>query len=375
MTSVASIIQRAIASRAFPAAAVEVGRRDGVLWTAAFGRLTYAPDAAVTTPDTIFDLASLTKVIATATLMMRAVDDGVIGLEDRVADRLPEWRGADREAVTITDLLEHAAGLTAYLPFFRDHRGRTEFEHAICTLPLEYAPRSRSIYSDLGFMLLAFILEDAYRMRFAEQFNGVPRLAVTGTALDAGANRSDGRTMRDRGEPEGILGFRPRAEPPASEKARFAPTELDLWRGRLLQGEVHDENAWELGAAAGHAGLFGTAGGVGRFARQMLEGFTGTRLLAKPETLARFARQSTVPGSSRALGWDTMLPTSSCGASLTPRAIGHTGFTGTSLWIDPGQDLYVVFLTNRVHPTRENNQIQEVRRAVHDALAGEVCSS
>ena len=207
-------------------------------------------------------------------------------------------------------------------------------------------------------MLLAFILEDAYRMRFAEQFNGVPGLAVKGTALDA--------------EPEDILGFRPRAEPTASEKTRFAPTELDLWRGRLLQGEVHDENAWELGAAAGHAGLFATAAGVGRFARLMLEGFAGRRLLAKPETLARFARQSTVPGSSRALGWDTMLPSSSCGASLTPRAIGHTGFTGTSLWIDPGQDLYVVFLTNRVHPTRENIQIQEVRRAVHDAIAREV---
>jgi CubicO group peptidase (beta-lactamase class C family) len=351
------VIERAIASRAFPAAAIEVGRHDRVLWNAAFGRLRYASDAAPTTPDTVFDLASLTKVIATSTLVMRAVDAGRLSLDDRVADRLPYWRGADREHVTIADLLEHASGLTAYLPFFRDHHGRVEFERAICTLPLEYAPRTQSIYSDLGFMLLAFILEDVSAMPFAGLF----------------------RQFRAEMEP-GLPDFRLKSDATEIDEVRCAPTELDLWRGRLLQGEVHDENAWTLGGAAGHAGLFGTAAGVGAFARLVLDGFQTQpgerrvhgehRGLAKRETLARFARKSTVPGSSRALAWDTMLPTSSCGTRLSPRAIGHTGFTGTSLWIDPAQDLYIVLLTNRVHPTRDNNQIQQVRYAVHDAVVG-----
>ena len=367
MDQAARVIERAIAARAFPAATIEVGRRDAVVWRAAFGRLTYAPDAPVTTSDTVFDLASLTKVIATATAAMHAVDAGRLALDDRVAEFLADWRGADRESVTIADVLEHAAGLTAYLPFFRDHQGRVEFERAICTLPLEYPPRTRAIYSDLGFMLLGFILEDI----------GFP---VASFRLKAEATRDErGRaeaTRDESGQAEATRdesGFHlpvedPMFNPPREWRDRCAPTELDLWRGRLLQGEVHDENAWALGGVAGHAGLFGTAAGAGAFARGVLDGLRGGSGLARPETLARFGRKSIVPGSSRALGWDTMLPTSSCGTRLSPRAIGHTGFTGTSLWIDPELDLYVVFLTNRVHPTRENNAIQPARRAVHDAV-------
>lgn len=356
MTSVSSLMDRAITSRAFPAATIEVGRRDRVLWNAAFGCLTYAPDAAATTPETIFDLASLTKVIATSTLVMRAIDGGTLSLDDPIADHLPDWRGSDRELVTIADLLEHASGLTAYLPFFRDHHGRAEFARAISTLPLEYTPRTQSIYSDLGFMLLAFILEDVNRATLAVQFDSLFRLKAeaTGTGNE---------------KAEGYLGFRLKGDATSIDKTRFAPTELDLWRGRLLQGEVHDENAWALGGAAGHAGLFGTAASVGAFARLVLRGFSGDSTLANPATLARFARRSTVAGSSRALAWDTMLPTSSCGTRLSARAIGHTGFTGTSLWLDPEQDLYIVLLTNRIHPTRENNLIQQVRRDVHDAIA------
>jgi CubicO group peptidase (beta-lactamase class C family) len=348
----ARLIERAIASHAFPAAAIEVGRRESVLWRRAFGHLTYAVEAPPASDGTLFDLASLTKVIATTTLVMRAVDAGGLAPTDRVADRLPAWRGADRAHVTIADLLEHASGLTAYLPFFRDHRGRAEFERTICTLALEYAPRTRSIYSDLGFILLGFILEDVHHAPFAQQFDQIFRLT---------------QSFRLQAEGHELL-----FNPPRELRARCAPTELDLWRGRLLQGEVHDENTWELGGAAGHAGLFGTAASVGAFARLVLDGFNGGRALAKPETIARFAQASTVPGSSRAMGWDTMRPTSSCGARLSPRAIGHTGFTGTSLWIDPVQDLYVVFLTNRVHPTRDNNQIQAVRRALHDEIVAAV---
>jgi CubicO group peptidase (beta-lactamase class C family) len=334
----ARIIERAVADRAFPAAVVETGTSERAVWRQAFGALTYEHDSPPTREDTVFDLASLTKVIATTTIAMRAVDEGRMGLDERVADRLSQWRGADREQVTIADLLEHASGLTAYLPFFRDHRGRPEFERAICTMPLEYAPRTQSIYSDLGFILLAFILEDAYAQPFASVFDTILGSLRPGSASD------------------------PLFNPPRELRERCAPTELDLWRGRLLQGEVHDENCYTLGGSAGHAGLFGTAEGVGSFARVILNQF-GSR------TLERFVRKSTVPGSSRALGWDTMLPTSSCGTSMSQRAIGHTGFTGTSLWIDPERDLYVVMLTNRVHPSRENNQIRAVRRSFHDALA------
>ena len=349
--TVAGLIARAIADRACPAAAIEVGSAERVLWRAAFGRLTYSPDAPRATIDTVFDLASLTKPIATATLAMRAIDAGTLRLEDRVADRLTEWRGEDRAAVTIQDLLEHASGLTAYLPFFRDHQGRAEFERAICTLPLEYAPRTQSVYSDLGFMLLGFILADIGGP-FAEQFEGIFRLKAEATWAEATGAEATSLTF----------------SPPRAWRGRTAPTELDTWRGRLLQGEVHDENAWALGGAAGHAGLFGTAPAVGGFARLIMRGLAGDSSLAAPETLRRFTRRSTVPGSSRALGWDTMLPTSSCGTRLSPHAIGHTGFTGTSLWIDPDLNLYVVLLTNRVHPTRENNRITAVRRQVHDAV-------
>ncbi len=295
-----SIIERAIADRAFPAAVVETGTSTRVKWRQAFGTLTYEDSASAASEDTIFDLASLTKVIATTTIAMRAVGNGRLALDERVAVRLPHWRGADREQVTIADLLEHAAGLTAYLPFFRDHHGRAEFERTICTMPLEYAPRTQSIYSDLGFILLGFILEDLHARPFAEAFNtiAVPQNGLTDP-------------------PEGVF-----FNPPRALRERCAPTELDLWRGRLLQGEVHDENAYALGGAAGHAGLFGTAEGVGNFARAMLAQFGN-------ETLERFVRKSNVPGSSRALGWDTMLPTSSCGTRMSPSAIGHTGFTGT----------------------------------------------
>jgi CubicO group peptidase (beta-lactamase class C family) len=158
-------------------------------------------------------------------------------------------------------------------------------------------------------------------------------------------------------------------KPPQLWKARIAPTEYDEWRGRLLVGDVHDENAAALGGIAGHAGLFGTAGAVGSSARHLLQVLDGRAGVFRRATLEEFiTRRADVPGSSRALGWDTMLPTSSCGTKMSARAFGHTGFTGTSLWIDPEKDVYVVLLTNRVHPTRSNEAIKHVRPAVHDAV-------
>jgi CubicO group peptidase (beta-lactamase class C family) len=157
--------------------------------------------------------------------------------------------------------------------------------------------------------------------------------------------------------------------------ARIAPTERDPWRGRVLCGDVHDENAALLGGVAPHAGLFGTAGAVGAFARLVMRTFREDTLLGSRALMRQFATKTGVPGSSRALAWDTMLPTSSCGTRMSPSAIGHTGFTGTSLWIDYERDLYVVLLTNRVHPTRENDQLRTLRPKIHDAAVAEVLSS
>jgi CubicO group peptidase (beta-lactamase class C family) len=349
---VAALLEEGIATRAFPAAAIEVGRTHGPLWAGAFGTLTYDSGAPRTDGRTIFDLASLTKVIVTTTLAMRAVDDGVVGLDDPVRRWLPAWRGGDRETVTVGDLLAHASGLPAYLPFYRDCTGRAEFEAEICSAALEYEPRRASLYSDLGFILLGFILENA-RSRSAATYTPATTLA------------GQFRTIASYITPEPLT-----YTPPRYWRERIAPTEIDPWRGRLLVGEVHDENAWALGGVAGHAGLFGTAAAVGAFARAVLRTLQGDRVLASTDTFVTFIQRTGIPGSSRALGWDTMLPTSSCGTLMSPTAIGHTGFTGTSLWIDWARDLYIVLLTNRVHPTRENQGLRTIRPRVHDAVVG-----
>ena len=339
--AVREVLQRASAEKAFPAAVVEVGDPTRTLWREAYGRLTFDEGAASTRDDTIFDLASLTKVIATAPLVMRDVERGALALDDPVSQHIAGWNGSDRAAVTLRDLLSHSSGLPGHRPFYLDLHGRAKIEAAICATPLEYEPGSKSIYSDLGFMLLGFILQ---------------RDATLASRFDA---------MREQMGPIHDLQF----HPPELWIKRTAPTEQDDWRGRLLVGEVHDENASALGGAAGHAGLFGTAAAVGEYARHLLQVLDGRVGAFRKETLETFiTRRDDVPNSSRALGWDTMLPTSSCGTRMSPRSFGHTGFTGTSLWIDPDRRVYVVLLTNRVHPTRNNPAITPLRRAVHDAV-------
>jgi len=357
-----AIIQHAIAQGAFPAASIEVGTPERPVWQEAFGRLTYAADAAPARVETIFDLASLAKVIATTTLAMRLMEDRRLHLSDQLSAWLPEWRGADRDAVTVQHLLTHTSGLPAWLPLYRTLAGREEFQPELSRLPLEYAAGTKAVYSDLGFILLGFILADAAGAPLDVQFGGLVR------ALQADRPQPHAAVLGEReAPPPDYLGFRP----PAAWRPQIAPTGIDAWRGRLLVGEVHDENAWALGGVAGHAGLFGTAAGVGLFARPLLGArlaLGGNRGLARPETLGVFTRRPGGAAGSRALGWDTMLPTSSCGRRMSSAAFGHTGFTGTSLWCDPAAGLYVVFLTNRVHPSRANDLINQVRPAVHDAI-------
>ena len=347
------VLADAIAARVFPAAAVDVGTSTGTLWQEALGTLTFdetSPPGTVRTP---FDLASLTKPIATTSVVMQLVHDNRLRLDEPVASFFAEWRGADREQVTLRDLLEHASGLSARL-IDAPPVGRREFEHDICTMPLEYPSRTQSIYSDLGFILLGFAAADRGRTSLAAQWASIVR-ALT------------------RAEP--ALSIDPIVfDLDVDARRRAAPTlpmDDDPRLGRSLAGEVHDNYAAALGGAAGHAGLFGSAPAVGAFSRAMLRAARGDGAVPvplSPVLVSQILVTSSVPGSSRALGWDRMLATSSCGTRMSASAFGHVGFTGTSLWIDPARDRYCVLLTNRACGGGSLDQMRAVRRAFHDAL-------
>jgi CubicO group peptidase (beta-lactamase class C family) len=344
-----TLLARAIQDRIFPAAVAEAGDAHGVLWRDAFGALTFEENARSCEPGTVFDLASLTKPIATTTLALDLVGRGVLSLEEPLARSFDEWRAEDRAGVTVRDLLEHASGLPARL-LDPPPGTRREFIHDICEPPLEYRPREKSVYSDLGFILLSSLIEDRYATLDTSYVKAFA--AVSAQADD-------------------MLTF----EVDERDRARTAPTwpeDNDRRLGRFLIGEVHDNYAAILGPSAGHAGLFGTAGAVGSFARMLLRGARRESEkgdVVSADTVALMTTKSTVPGSSRALGWDTMLPSSSCGTELSPAAFGHVGFTGTSLWIDPVLDRYFVLLTNRACRGGTLDQMRDVRRAFHDALA------
>ncbi len=330
----------------FPGAVAACGRSEGPDHLVARGRLTYEPDAPPARPDTLYDLASLTKVLVTTTLVAQLVEQGRLALDEPVSRHLPDLRATLGEAVTVGHLLDHSSGLPAHLPLYLDTRGAAAFRQRLGSVVPEAPPGTRTAYSDLGFLALGLVVE-----------------GLAGGTLDTLAHE---RVL-------GPLGLREtRFCPPAAWRGRIAPTERCPWRGRLVQGEVHDENAFALGGVAPHAGLFGTAGDLARFARCLLNGgeLDGVRLL-RPATLALFTRRTQRPqGSSRALGWDTPSgAASSAGSRLSPLAFGHTGFTGTSLWIDPEAGLYVLLLSNRVHPSREvgGEAMRSVRRAVADA--------
>jgi CubicO group peptidase (beta-lactamase class C family) len=268
-------------------------------------------------------------------------DEGRLDIERPVADYLPALAGTDKAAITVRMLLTHSGGLEAFAPLFREYRGREQYLAQIVARPLAAEPGTRTVYSDWDFILLQLVIE-----------------RITGEPLD--------RFLETR--VWNALGMRDtRFVPPDAWKARVAPTEIDTMRGGKVWGFVHDENAWALGGVAGHAGLFSSARDLATFAHMMLAGGTlGSTRIVRSETVARWtARQD--DASSRALGWDTPSGTSSAGRYFSPRSFGHTGFTGTSIWMDPERGLFVVLLTNRVNPTRENQKHVALRRAVADA--------
>ena len=337
-------LERFRTERAFPGAVLAVGKDGALVMLRAVGRLSYETDAAPARVDTIYDLASLTKVIVTTTMAMVLVDEGKLDLGKPVSAFLPRFSGGPKDRVTVWHLLTHSSGLDWWAPLHEEAEGKEAYLARIQAMDLVYEPGSKSLYSDLGLILLGEVLE-----------------RVAGEGLDTFAAR---RIL----EPLGMKDTRYRPGPELLD--RIAPTERDPWRGRLLRGEVHDENAFALGGVAPHAGLFGTAPDLARFAQMILNGgVLEHRRIVSRAVVERFTACAGVPGSSRALGWDTPSVGSSAGSRLSPRSFGHTGFTGTSLWIDPDRRLFIVLLSNRVHPTRDNNAIRRVRVAVADGVA------
>ncbi|MCY3600404.1 MAG: serine hydrolase [Gemmatimonadetes bacterium] len=366
------IIDAAIRDGAAPGAVLAVGRGDRVVRLRGYGDLDWAssatlPSGAATTDSSLYDLASLTKVVATTTGVMQLIDRGDLSLGTRIGEHLPEWSEGWKRNVTVRHLLTHQGGLPPFLPFWRTLRGEDAYREAIAALEPDYEPGEDgdpTVYSDIGFMTLGFLIEE-----------------ISGQPLDYYLHES---VFRPLGMTETWF------EPPRSLYRRTAPTEVDtVYRHRHVHGEVHDENAHALEGVAGHAGLFSSARDLSKFAAWILAAARQGRELAaadrpppgpytrsfsarldspSPETVARFTARA-APASSRALGWDTPSGRSSAGDYFGEDAFGHTGFTGTSFWVDPELDLFVVLLTNRVNPTRDNRKHIALRRTVHDAVA------
>lgn len=337
------IIERAIASRAFPGAAIAVSLNHELFVLAGFGQFTYEAGSPKVASDTIFDIASLSKPLATTTMAMLLYERGFLDLDSAVAAVLPELNNNPdprSDQITFRMLLTHSSGLPAHARLYERAAGEKVFL-AACKLPLEAAPGTRAIYSDIGFILLGTALQ-----RLADE------------ALATFCHR----------EIFGPLGMtRTMFTPPPALRPEIPPTRANSQPGgKPVQGEVNDENANAIGGIAGHAGVFSTAGDLAVFASCMLRG--GDPIL-RPETVALFTtRQDVPPGSSWAMGWDTPTVPSQSGKHLSPSAYGHLGFTGTSLWIDPQHQLSVTLLTNRTWPDSRSQEIKKVRPSLHNAI-------
>jgi beta-N-acetylhexosaminidase len=345
-----NVIDRALDEKAFPGATLAVGYR-GKFALHSFGKLTYDTHAPNTTARTMYDVASLTKVIVTTTLVAKLVEgDFPVPLDlDAPAERyLPEWSTGPqpewRHRVTVRHFLTHTSGLPAFKEYWRTSKSKQDTLAKIFAEPLEYEPGTKEIYSDLGIILMAEIIE-----------------RLTGRPLDELAKTYifDPLGMKDS-----------MYLPPKKLWPEIAPTEFDgRLRNRLVRGEVHDENAFAIGGVSGHAGLFSTAPDLAAFCQMMLNGgvYRHNRVLRRA-TVAQFTMPQQLSNGSRTLGWAVPTEGSSSGHFFSAHSFGHTGFTGTSIWIDPDRQLFVVLLTNRVHPTRDNQKIAQVRPALHDAV-------
>jgi CubicO group peptidase (beta-lactamase class C family) len=343
-------LNEAIKAHAFPGCAFGLLAKDEVVLADALGRFTYDESSPAVTAETIYDIASITKVAATTAAAMLLHQRGLLDLETPLADLLPGFAlkraaGSPAGRVTLRHLLAHNSGLPGYVQFFRAATTPAALMDDCLALPLEAEPGTRAVYSDPGFILLGKAIE-----------------ALTGLALATW-------TEREIFQPLGLT--RTFFCPPAGMRSLIPPTEEDTtFRRRRIQGEVQDENASVLGGAAGHAGVFSNISDLLRFAREILRAASGggSARLFDAATIELFAQRQGPEGTSRALGWDTPSGNSSSGRHFSPHSIGHLGFSGCSLWIDIEAGLAVALLTNRTWPDRQSQLIRQVRPAFHDAV-------
>ncbi len=341
--AVSGALDAGMRDRAFPGAFAIVGSSFGVLARHGVGSLDWANSPA-TTDSTLWDLASLTKVIALTSIVMQLTAAGQLDIDAPVSRYIPEFTGGEKGRVRVRDLLTHSSGLPSWRPLYKETETRAEALALVINTPLERAPRTSTVYSDLGAILLGEIVQ-----------------RVSGERLDR-------YTTKHLFAPLGMT--ETMYLPSVALRPRIAPTERDPWRGRHLLGEVHDENAARLNGVSAHAGLFSSARDLARFARMYLNNgrLDGVSILDSA-TIEQFTKVQDRAISTRGLGWETANGSNSGGQRLSPRGFGHTGFTGTSIWIDPGRDLFIILLTNRVNPTRENRKIGGVRTALANAVA------
>lgn len=363
-SAVEDALEEAVGRRAFPGAVLRVSRGGELLFEKAVGSRTLDPEPAPLAVDTVFDLSSLTKPLATTIAVMMLVRDRRLDLDERVARYLPNFSVFGKNAVTIRQLLNHTSGLAAHRPYFKEagKLGRLNFlasrearawvyEQVQRERPVA-PPGSKAVYSDLGFLVLGQLVETATAMTL-DQFC---RRRVFGPAGLGSLGFID-LTMVRAGRVEPVLD-------------RIAATSKCSWRRKLLCGEVEDENAWLMAGVAGHAGLFGTAADIDALACEIEAAGRGSGSFLPRELVAEmWTVDHSVEGSTRTLGWDTPAATGSAsGSRMSRRTVGHLGFTGTSLWLDLESGIHVILLTNRVHPSRDNNRIKEWRPRLHDLV-------
>lgn len=360
-------LQQAVREGVFPGAVLLVRSYGEVVYHQAVGQMGQAPFDCPVTTHTIYDLASLTKPLATTTAIVCLLQDGRLDLDQPVTEWLSEWKSTSYRNTTLRQLLHHSSGLPAWRRYYEalspvglppknedERQARiTGLLQTIAKEPMEYNPGSQSVYSDLGFMALGVVVErcvgtslpDFCRQRMYDSLNINPLFFI-----DAEGNPTGGD----------------------GELTLVAPTEQDSWRGRLVHADVHDENAFALGGVAGHAGLFGTALSVSQVSKAWLKAVLSQPSILPTDLAQQFVRRQDPSGaSSWALGWDTPSQPSSSGHHFSSESFGHLGYAGTSLWIDPVRELEVILLSNRVHPTRANKQIKVFRPEIHDLVVKE----
>jgi CubicO group peptidase (beta-lactamase class C family) len=361
MEPVRHLMQQAVEEKVFPGGVLLVARAGSIVFLEAFG-VTDLFTGEKTRIETVYDLASLTKPLATTLAVMHLIQNGRLTLESRIGEIIGEYKGTDKETIRIQNLLCHNAGLEDYLPFYRQIKGKRfdqrkkELRRLIVATPLKYPSEERVLYSDIGFMVLNQIIE-------AASGESLDRLVCENIYVPLGLDPAKDLFFvnLETGIPEGVP---------------FAATEWCSWRGKLIKGEVHDENAYHVGGVEGHAGLFGTINAVHLLLETLMGIYHGNLEsgLFSRDMAGLFLKEQ--QGTGRTLGFDMPdLESSSAGKYFSRNTVGHLGFTGTSFWMDLDRAAVVVLLTNRIHPVRDNLKIRSFRPVLHDRIMESLLSN